>query len=151
MVGRAWSPPHANGVSRVCHAVRPAVDGGVVKPAEALCEIPKNREARIDLVDKDGAELATQISFKGPIRIAPEKLSNYAEVERLVAPGPDKGNYTLIDSRPLPRVQEGTIPTAINLPYPAWDKFVYRLPKDKRIGSSPTAPPASVPKWRTTS
>ena len=28
-------------------------------------------------------------------------------------------------------MQEGTIPTAINLPYPAWDKFVDRLPKDK--------------------
>ncbi len=107
------------------------VDGGVAKPAEALRDIAKNREARVDYVDKDGAKLATQISFKGPIKIAPEKLSSYAEVERLVALGPDKGNYTLIDSRPLPRVQEGTIPTAINLPYPAWDKFVDRLPMDK--------------------
>ncbi|MGZ8254611.1 MAG: rhodanese-like domain-containing protein, partial [Burkholderiaceae bacterium] len=107
------------------------VDGGVVKTGEALREIAKNREARIAYVDKDGAKLATQISFKGPIRIAPEKLSNYAEVERLVALGPEKGNYTLIDSRPLPRVQEGTIPTSTNLPYPAWDKFVDRLPKDK--------------------
>jgi len=48
-----------------------------------------------------------------------------------VAQGPDKGNYTLIDSRPLPRFQEGAIPTAINLPYPAFDKFVDRLPTDK--------------------
>jgi len=107
------------------------VDSGVVKPGEALRDIAKNREARIDYVEKDGAKLATQISFKGPIKIAPEKLSNYAEVERLVALGPEQGKYTLIDSRPLPRVQEGTIPTAINLPYPAWDKFVDRLPKDR--------------------
>ena len=107
------------------------VDGGVAKPAEALRDIAKNREARIDYVEKDGAKLATQISFKGPIKIAPEKLSSYDEVVRLVAQGPEKGDYTLIDSRPLPRVQEGTIPTAINLPYPAWDKFVDRLPKDK--------------------
>jgi rhodanese-related sulfurtransferase len=107
------------------------VDGGVAKPAEALRDIAKNREARIDYVDNNGAKLATKISFKGPIKIAPEKLSNYDEVVRLVALGPDKGGYTLIDSRPLPRVQEGTIPTAINLPYPAWDKFVDRLPKDK--------------------
>ena len=56
---------------------------------------------------------------------------SYDEVEKLVAHGPEKGDYTLIDSRPLPRVQEGTIPTAINLPYPAFDKFVDRLPKDK--------------------
>jgi len=107
------------------------VDGGVAKPAEALRDIAKNREARIDYVEKDGAKLATRISFKGPIKIAPEKLSNYAEIERLVALGPEQGKYTLIDSRPLPRVQEGTIPTAINLPYPAWDKFVDRLGKDK--------------------
>ena len=107
------------------------VDAGVAKPAEALRDLPKNREARIDYVEKDGARIATQISFKGPIKIAPEKLSSYAEVAALVAQGPEKGGYTLIDSRPLPRVQEGTIPTAINLPYPAWDKFVDRLPQDK--------------------
>ena len=68
------------------------VDGGVVKPGEALRDIAKNREARIDYVEKDGAKLATQISFKGPIKIAPEKLSNYAEVERLVALGPEQGS-----------------------------------------------------------
>ena len=61
-----------------------------------------------------------------------------------MALGPEKGDYTLIDSRPLPRVQEGTIPTAINLPYPAWDKFVDRLPKDKNrlTSSSARASPA---------
>ena len=107
------------------------VDGGVAKPGDALRDIAANREARIDYVVKDGTRVATQISFKGPIKIAPEKLVKYAEVERLVALGPDKGNYALIDSRPLPRVQEGTIPTAVNLPYPAFDKFVDRLPKDK--------------------
>ena len=106
-------------------------DAGTIKPAEALRELPKNKEARVAYVTKDGAKLATEISFKGPIKIAPEKLSSYEEVARLVALGPQKGNYTLIDSRPLPRVQEGTIPTAINLPYPAFDKFVDRLPKDK--------------------
>jgi len=107
------------------------VDGGVAKPSEALRDISPNREARIDYVEKDGTKVATQISFKGPIKIAPGKLVKYADVEEMVALGPEKGNYTLIDSRPLPRVQEGTIPTSINLPYPAWDKFVDRLPGDK--------------------
>ena len=55
----------------------------------------------------------------------------YADVAKLVTQGPDRGNYTLIDSRPLPRFQEGAIPTAINLPYPAFDKLVDRLPADK--------------------
>jgi rhodanese-related sulfurtransferase len=31
----------------------------------------------------------------------------------------------------LPRFQEGTIPTAINLPFPSFDKFVDRLPQAK--------------------
>jgi len=105
-------------------------DAGAMKPAESLRDLPKNREARIDYVEKDGQKIATQIAFKGPVKIAPEKVSSYEEVERLVARGQD-GSYVLIDSRPLPRVQEGTIPGAINLPYPAWDKFVGRLPKDK--------------------
>ena len=44
------------------------------RPADALRDIAKNREARIDYVEKDGAKVATQISFKGPIKIAPDKL-----------------------------------------------------------------------------
>ena len=88
------------------------VDAGVAKPGEALRDIAKNREARIDYVEKDGAKLATQISFKGPIKIAPEKLANYAEIERLVvlsngktlAPellrGFGRPKYTLRSARP---------------------------------------------------
>ena len=68
-------------------------------------------------VEKDGVKTATLISFKQPIKIAPEKLVDYAYVAKLVEQGPEKGKYTLIDSRPLPRFQEGAIPTAINLPY----------------------------------
>lgn len=101
------------------------------KPSADLAKIAKHREARIEYTMKDGAKFATLISFKGPVRIAPERLVDFATVDKLVALGPEKGQYTLIDSRPLPRFQEATIPTAINLPYPAFDKFVDRLPKDK--------------------
>ncbi len=107
------------------------LDGGETKGGEALRDIAKGRESRIEFVDKVGVKTATLISFKGPIKVAAEKLVGYADVAKLVAQGPDKGNYTLIDSRPLPRFQEGAIPTAINLPYPAFDKFVDRLPADK--------------------
>lgn len=106
-------------------------DGEEDKPNTELAKIAKHREARINYVEKDGAKVATLISFKGPVRIAPERLVDFATVEKLVALGPDKGNYTLIDSRPLPRFQEATIPTAINLPFPAFKKFVDRLPPDK--------------------
>lgn len=107
------------------------LDAGKQARAAAMREIAKGKEARIVYVEKDGVKHATLVSFKGPITIAPEKLIAYDDVVKLVALGPEQGHYTLIDSRPLPRFQDGTIPTAINLPYPAFDKLVDRLPKDK--------------------
>ena len=107
------------------------LDAGEPKKVEFLRDVKKNHEARVDFVEKDGVKWATAIDFKGPIKIAQDKLVFYADVEKLVALGPEKGNYTLIDSRPLPRFQEGTIPGSINLPYPQFDKFVDRLPQDK--------------------
>jgi rhodanese-related sulfurtransferase len=98
--------------------------------AEALRDIPKGREARIEFVENDGVKSATLISFKGPVKIAPEKQVSYEQVLAIVEEGP-QSKTVLIDSRPLPRFQDGTIPGAINLPYPAFDKFVDRLPKDK--------------------
>jgi rhodanese-related sulfurtransferase len=107
------------------------LDAGEAKPVDHLRDMKKGHEARIEYVEKDGVKTATLIDFKGPIKTAPEKLIAYGEVEKLVAMGPEKGGYTLIDSRPLPRFQEGTIPGSVNLPYPAFDKFLDRLPKDK--------------------
>ena len=107
------------------------IDAGVEKNAEHLRDVKKRHETRIDYVEKDGAKFATEVRFKGPIKIAAEKLINYAGVAKLVADGPEKARYTLIDSRPLPRFQEGAIPTAIHLPFIGFDKFADRLPKDK--------------------
>lgn len=107
------------------------IDAGDAKPVDHLREVKKGHEAMIAVVDKAGEKWATEVRFKGPIKTPPEKLANYGLVAKLVAQGPEKGNYTLIDSRPLPRFQQGTIPTAINLPYPNFDKLTDRLPKDK--------------------
>lgn len=121
----------ATEVVRFDPATVKVVDAGEAKPADHLQRVRKGHEARIEFVEQDGVKTATLISFKGPIKIAPDKLVSYAEVEKLVAAGPERGNYVLIDSRPLPRFQDGTIPTAINLPYPAFDKMLNRLPADK--------------------
>jgi rhodanese-related sulfurtransferase len=107
------------------------LDAGTPKPVDFLRDVKKGHEARLEIVEKDGVKTVSAIDFKGPIKIAQDKLIFYPEVERLVAMGPEKGGFTLIDSRPLPRFQEGTIPGSINLPYPAFDKFLDRLPKDK--------------------
>lgn len=107
------------------------VDAGVEKNAEHLREVKKRHETRIAYIEKDGVKYATQISFKGPIKIDAAKLIDYASVAKLVEQGPEKGRYTLIDSRPLPRFEEGAIPTAIHLPFIGFDKFADRMPADK--------------------
>lgn len=99
--------------------------------AEALRSMKPGKEIRIEYTEKDGVKFTALVSVKPPIKVAPEKIISTEEVEKLVALGPEKGKYTLVDSRPLPRVQEGAIPTAINIPYPAFDKMADKLPKDK--------------------
>lgn len=107
------------------------VDDGVEKKPEFLRDAKKRHEVQVTFIEKDGAKVASEIRFKGPAKIDPAHLIDYAGVAKLVAEGPAKANYTLIDSRPLVRFQEGTISTAIHLPFIGFDKFVDRLPKDK--------------------
>jgi len=107
------------------------LDGTRKEPAEYLRQVKKSHEIRIAYVEKDGHKVATAVSLKQPMRVPPEMLITTAELEKLVAQGPEKGAYTLIDSRPPPRFQEGFIPTATNLPFPAFDKLVDKLPADK--------------------
>jgi rhodanese-related sulfurtransferase len=105
------------------------IDAGDAKKVEHLRDVRKGHEARIAFVERDGQKWATEIRFKGPVKVAKADLVDYAFVRKLVDQG--SGNFMLIDSRPLPRFQQGTIPGAVNIPYPAWDKFVNRLPADK--------------------
>ncbi len=110
------------------------VEAGEAKKPEAMRDIRKGHESKIEFVEKDGVKTATKIWFKGPIKIAPEKLVKYDEIAALVAKGPEAGGYMLVDSRPLPRVQEGTIPTAVNIPFTTKgfdDLAAKMLPADK--------------------
>lgn len=100
-------------------------------PSEPLRELKKGKEVRIEYTEKDGKKFATLVVAKPPIKVAPEKLVSTADVEKLVALGPEKGKYVLIDARPAPRFMEAAIPTAINIPFPAFEKMVGKLPADK--------------------
>lgn len=93
--------------------------------------IKKNHEVKVVVEVKNGVQYAKAIVAKPPIKVDEAKLIKVEEVEKLVAMGPEKGNFTLIDSRPLPRYQDGFIPSAVNLPYPAFDKNLDKLPADK--------------------
>lgn len=101
------------------------------KPDEPLRALKKGKEIRIEYTEKDGQKYATVVTAKPAIKVPPEKLLTTAEIEQLVSQGPEKGGYVLIDARPAPRFQEGAIPTAINIPFPAFDKMVDKLPQDK--------------------
>ncbi|HET9024647.1 MAG TPA: rhodanese-like domain-containing protein [Burkholderiaceae bacterium] len=106
------------------------VDADVQKPAEALGEARKGHETRIAVVEKDGQKWATEVVLKGPVKVAKEDLVGYEFVRKQVERR--DANVVLIDSRPLPRFQQGTIPGAVNIPYPAWDKVATKLlPADK--------------------
>ena len=106
------------------------IDGGTPKAPEYLYEARKGHETRIAFVEKDGQKWATEVILKGPVKVAKEDLVNFEFVRKQVEK-PD-ANVVLIDSRPLPRFQQGTIPGAINIPYPAWDKVAAKLlPADK--------------------
>jgi hypothetical protein len=100
-------------------------------PSESLYSLKRGKEIRIAYTEKDGIKFATLVSAKPAIKVAPEKQMTTADVEKMVAMGPEKGKYLLIDARPAPRFMEGSIPTAINIPFVAFDKMVDKLPKDK--------------------
>jgi len=102
-------------------------------PDQPLRSLKKGKEVRIVYTEIDGKKFATLISAKTPIKVAPEKQVKTEDVEKLVAQGPEKGKYMLIDARPLPRFQEGWIPTAVNIPFPAFEKMKDKLPADKTM------------------
>ena len=82
--------------------------------------------------EKQGVDLvATRITAKPVIQVPEENLADVKEIERLVALGPEKGGYMLIDSRPPIRYDEGHIPTAISIPFGAMPEKMDRLPEDK--------------------
>lgn len=95
--------------------------------------VKKGHEIKVEyVVDKDGVKSAVKLIDKPPVQIPAEMLMTTDAMEKLVALGPEKGKYFLYDSRPLPRFQDGYIPTAVHLPFPAFDKLAEKLlPKDK--------------------
>lgn len=106
---------------------------GQTKEAEALRNIAKGHEVRIEYTEKDGVKTASLVASKPPVQVAPEKLVSTEELMKLVAQGPEKGKYFLVDSRPTPRFYEGAIPTAESIPDVAFDANKDKLPTKKDI------------------
>jgi len=95
--------------------------------------VKKGHEIRVDYDVENGVKKAVKLVVKPPVKIPAEMLMSTADLEKLVAQGPDKGKYFLFDSRPLPRFQEGAIPTAVNLPFPDFHTLAEKLlPGDRK-------------------
>lgn len=75
--------------------------------------------------------VATEIVAKPKMKVPKEQLMSTEELEKLVALGSEKGDYTLVDSRPGIKYEAGHIPTAISIPFPKMQQLRERLPKDK--------------------
>ena len=75
--------------------------------------------------------VATEIVVKPKIKVPENQLIEVKELAKLVAQGPQKGGYTLADSRPAGGFQKGHIPTAISVPFPKMKEMTDKLPKDK--------------------
>jgi hypothetical protein len=109
-------------------------DSTVLKNAPSMKKIPKKESVRVTYFKKNGKNFAKEVEVKKGIEVPKEKLANAEEVAKLVALGPEKGKYVLLDSRPGPMYNEGHVPTAVSMPFFAFDKLHEKLlPKDKEV------------------
>jgi hypothetical protein len=86
---------------------------------------------RVHYETEGSDRIATQIIVKPKIKVPPEQLMNVKELTALIEKGPEKGAYTLVDSRPTPGYLKGHIPTAISIPFPKMKKMMDKLPNEK--------------------
>jgi len=103
-----------------------------IKGAESLTAITRDKEVAITYRGDEKNPVAASISVKQPFKLPEEKLVSVEEMKALVAQGPQKGGYLLVDSRPATGYQEGHIPGAVSIPFPALQKQKEAvLPADK--------------------
>jgi len=108
------------------------VDGDKTSGADAIKDLPKGKEILVSYSGGEAKPLATEIAVKQPYKVPEEQKITNADVVKLVAMGPEKGAYTLIDARPTGAFLSGHIPTAISLPFDSFEENCSTiLPQDK--------------------
>ena len=93
------------------------VKGDKTLGADEIAKLPAKKEVLVSYSGDESKPLATEIAVKMPYKIPERQKITNAEVVKLVAMGPEKGEYTLVDARPGGAYMGGHIPTAISLPY----------------------------------
>ena len=103
----------------------------VVKNVPDMKALKGTPAMRVHYKDVGKDKVATEIVVKPKIKVPKEQLIQVDELAELVAKGPDKGEYTLVDSRPPAGYGKGYIPTAISIPFNKMKEMEAKLPKDK--------------------
>ena len=108
------------------------IKGDKTVGAAEIAKLPAKKEILVSYTGGEKTPLAAKISVKQPYKVPEHQKFTNAEVIKLVAMGPEKGNYTLVDARPTGAYMGGHIPTAISLPYgTSQEECTSILPQDK--------------------
>lgn len=108
------------------------VDGDKTAGADAIKDIPNDKEVLVSFSGGEAKPLATEVKIKQPYKVPDNQKITNDEVAKLVAMGPAQGHYTLIDARPAGAFLGGHIPTAVSLPFDSFDdNCTSVLPQDK--------------------
>ncbi|MGO9117186.1 MAG: rhodanese-like domain-containing protein [Desulfomonilaceae bacterium] len=109
-------------------------DSTALKNASAMQDIPIGDSLKVLHLKKRGKILAKEVEVKKGLGVPPQQLASVEEVAKLVSLGPDRGNYVLLDGRPVNWYSAGHIPTAQAMPIWVFDNLKDKLlPKDKDI------------------
>lgn len=94
-------------------------------------DITSDNALKVTVEEKADGLYAKVVTVKPPLKVPEKQLMSTEELAKLIALGPEKGKYTLLDSRPAYRFQEERIPGALNQPLPNFDKLTNLFPQDK--------------------
>lgn len=106
-------------------------DQTTVKNVPAIKDLKKPIPVKVTYQKVGDEFVAKEISAKPQIKVPDDKVISTEDLKKLVAMGPEKGKYTLVDSRPPVKYEEGHIPTAILMPFAQMADMTDKLPKDK--------------------
>jgi hypothetical protein len=106
-------------------------DGIPVQNVESLKDLKSPMPVRVHFKKVGDDLVATKIVAKPKIGVPPEQIIPTPEMVKLVAQGPEKGNFLLVDSRPGIKFDEGHIPGAVSIPFPKMNEMQDRFPADK--------------------
>lgn len=102
-----------------------------VENAPNLKDIPIEAAVKVYYQEKPDGLHTDKVVVKPKIKFPENQILSVEEMKKLVDLGPEKGKFTLLDSRPAYRFQEERLPGAINQPFPNFDQLTNLLPQDK--------------------